>query len=196
VNGLTVHRSDIPEAHQVEHLGIPGVSVVVSMIQIAPRLSLGELERAINQADGQDLIDTEMLRSELDAFAGQKGVVPLREALDRRTYSMSRSELERRFRPIARRAGLPRPETCVMRNGWEVDFLWRDLCLVVETDSLRYHRTAAQQNRDRKRDQTHLAAGDTPLRFTHGQVRYEPGYVERTLRAVVARIRRSQQLKL
>jgi hypothetical protein len=44
-------------------LGIPGVSVVVSMIQIAPRLSLGELERAINQADGQDLIDTEMLRS-------------------------------------------------------------------------------------------------------------------------------------
>ena len=108
---------------------------------------------------------------------------------------MSRSELERRFRPIARRAGLPNPATCVTRNGWEVDFFWPDLRLVIETDSLRYHRTPAEQNRDRRRDQAHLAAGDTPMRFTHGQVRYEPEHVERTLRRVAARIRSSQRSK-
>ncbi len=118
--------------------------MVVAMVQVAPRLSLGDLERAINQADGKDLIDPESLRLALEDFAGFPGVRPLREALDRRTYAMSRSELERRFRPIARRAGLPKPETCVKHNGFEVDFLWRDLGLVVETDSLRYHRTTAQ----------------------------------------------------
>ena len=195
VSGVHIHRSDIDPAHRIEHGGIPGVSAVVAMIQIAPRLSLGELERAINQADKKGLVDPERLRTALDGFAGTAGVRPLREALDRRTYAMSRSELERRFRSIARRAGLPKPETCVMHNGWEVDFLWRDLGLVVETDGLRYHRTPAEQNRDRRRDQAHLAAGDTPLRFTHGQVHYEPEHVELTLRAVAARLRREERSK-
>ncbi len=80
-----------------------------------------------------------------------------------------------------------------MHNGWEVDFLWRDLGLVVETDSLRYHRTPSEQYRDRKRDQAHLAAGDTPLRFTHGQVRYEPEDVENSLRSVPAECRRRRR---
>ena len=51
-------------------------------------------------------------------------------------------------------------------NGFEVDFFWPTLGLVVETDGLRYHRTPAQQARDRVRDQAHTAAGLTPLRFT------------------------------
>jgi hypothetical protein len=185
VKGLRIIRSDVPPSHQIEHEGIPGVSVVFSLVQIAPTLTLGELERAINQADSKDLITPEELRDSLDDLGPLRGLRPLRKALDRRTFAMSRSELERRFRPIARRVGLPPPETCVMRNGWEVDFLWRDLRLVVETDSLRYHRTAAQQARDRLRDQAHLAAGDTPVRFTHSQVRYEPAYVERTLGRIV-----------
>ena len=50
---------------------------------------------------------------------------------------------------------------------------------MVETDSLRYHRTPAQQARDRERDQAHTAAGRTPLRFTHAQVRYEPDACDR-----------------
>jgi very-short-patch-repair endonuclease len=81
-------------------------------------------------------------------------------------------------------AGLPRPETREWVNAFEVDFYWPGLGLVVETDGLRYHRTPAQQARDRRRDQTHTAAGLTTLRFTHAQVRYEPDYVASTLRAV------------
>jgi very-short-patch-repair endonuclease len=60
--------------------------------------------------------------------------------------------------------------------------------LVVETDGLRHHRTPAQQARDRLRDQEHLAAGYTPLRFTHAQVRYEPEHVRSTLRKVAGRL--------
>jgi hypothetical protein len=194
--GLIVHQSNIDPAHIIERNGIPGVSVVIAMVQIAPRLSLGALERAINQADGLDLIDPETLRASLDELGPMKGVRPLRAALDRATFAMSRSELERRFRPIAKGAGLPPPETCETHNGWEVDFLWRDLGLVVETDSLRYHRTPAQQTRDRLRDQAHQAAGDTPVRFTHSQIRYEPEYVERTLARIARRLAAKQRLAL
>jgi very-short-patch-repair endonuclease len=88
-----------------------------------------------------------------------------------------------------RRVGLPLPETGLMLNGFEVDFFWPDLGLVIETDGLRYHRTPAQQARDRLRDQAHTAAGLTPLRFTHAQIRFEREYVIETVELVVERLR-------
>jgi very-short-patch-repair endonuclease len=111
----------------------------------------------------------------------------LRRTLDRRTFRVTRSKLERHFLRIVRRLGLPMPLTRVIVNGYEVDFYWPELGLVVETDGLTYHRTAAAQAADRLRDQTHLAAGVTPLRFTHYQVVHEPGHVEAILRAVAKR---------
>jgi very-short-patch-repair endonuclease len=69
-----------------------------------------------------------------------------------------------------------------------VDFYWPDLGLVVETDGLRYHRTAAQQTRDRLRDRAHTSAGLTTLRFTHAQVRFEPEHVRTTLAKVAQRL--------
>jgi very-short-patch-repair endonuclease len=69
-------------------------------------------------------------------------------------------------------------------NGFKVDFYWPELKLVVETDGLRYHRTAASQTKDLVRGQVHAAAGLTPLRFSHAQVAFDRGHVERTLDAV------------
>jgi very-short-patch-repair endonuclease len=89
--------------------------------------------------------------------------------------------------PIARAAGLPEPLTQAYVNGYRVDFYWPDLRLVVEADSLRFHRTPAQQRRDTERDQAHAMAGLIPLRFTHSQIAYEPRYVRKVLEAVRAR---------
>ena len=69
-----------------------------------------------------------------------------------------------------------------------VDFHWPDLGLVVETDGLRYHRTPAEQARDRVRDQAHTVAGLVPLRFTRAQVRFEPERVKKTLAMVAGRL--------
>jgi very-short-patch-repair endonuclease len=96
------------------------------------------------------------------------------------------SELERLFWPIAAEAGLAPPLTGQRVNGFKVDFYWPDLGLVVETDGLRYNRTPAQQARYRLRDQAHAAAGLTPHRFTHEQVRYQPEHVRAALESVVA----------
>jgi very-short-patch-repair endonuclease len=181
-------RSALAASDVCRHRGIPVTTPVRTLIDIATHVPSGELVAAINEADKLELVDADRLRSALDARAGQQGVGVLRQVLDRATFVLTDSELERRFLPIARRTGLPLPRTRCLVNGFRVDFYWPDLGLVVETDGLRYHRTPAQQARDRVRDQRHVAAGLTPLRFTHAQIRFEPRYVEATLRAVVRRL--------
>jgi very-short-patch-repair endonuclease len=156
-----------------------------TLIDLATVLKHGQLEEAINAADKLQLIDPERLRGEVEAHRGTAGVPMLRDILDRHTFTLTDSELERRFMRLVRRAGLPRPLTQRRVNGYRVDFCWPELKLIVETDGLRYHRTAAQQSKDRARDQAHVAAGFTVLRFTHAQVRYERARVVSTLRAVL-----------
>ena len=73
------------------------------------------------------------------------GVRALRRLLDRDTFQLSDSDLEILFRPLAAAAGLSPPLGKRMVNGFEVDFHWPALGLVVETDGLRYHRTPAAQ---------------------------------------------------
>lgn len=187
--GVIVGRRLIDGRDRVANAGIPVTSPARTLLDLATGLARDPLEAAINEADRRDLIDPEALRAELARFAGLPGVRALRDVLDRRTFTLSDSELERRFRPIARRAGLPLPKTGRRVNGFQVDFFWPDLRLVVETDGLRYHRTPAQQARDRLRDQAHAAAGLTPLRFTRAQVRYEQAHVEAVLAAVANRLK-------
>jgi very-short-patch-repair endonuclease len=187
--GIVVHRRKTRGPWELTvHRGIPVTSPGCTLVDLATRLNLKQLEAAVNEADKRDLIDPESLRAALERLAGRPGVALLRKLLDRRTFRLTDSELERYFLPIARRAGLPSPETGAEVNGFDVDFYWPDLDLVVETDGLRYHRTPAQQARDRLRDQAHLAAGTTPLRFTHAQVRFESEYVQTILASVARRL--------
>lgn len=186
--GLRIHRVTLTASDTTIHDRIPATSPVRTLIDLAAELPVSRLERAVNQADKLGLVDPESMRDSLADRAGQRGLPALRDLLDRDTFLLTESELERRFLPIARRAGLGEPETGVRLNGFVVDFHWEGLGLVVETDGLRYHRTALQQARDRRRDQAHAAAGLTTLRFTHRQVASEPTAVARTLAAVARRL--------
>ena len=188
--GIAVHRrAKLAPSELTEHRGIPVTTPARTLVDLAARLARDELERAIGEADKRDLIDPEALLRALADFGRQPGVAMLRDTLDRRTFTLTDSELERLFLTIARRAGLGPPQTQQWVNGFRVDFYWPELGLVVETDGLRYHRTPAQQARDRRRDQAHAAAGLTPLRFTRAQVRYEAEHVCQTLAAVADRLR-------
>lgn len=188
--GLRVHRRLIGPDERAVRSRIPLTTVARTLVDLAERIPPRELEAAVNEADKLDLIDPEALRSAVDGYAGRGGVRGLRKVLDRQTFALTDSELERRFLSICRGLGLPLPETGRRINGFKVDFYWPDLGLVVETDGLRYHRTPSQQARDRLRDQAHTAAGLTPLRFTYAQVRYERDHVRSTLAAVVRRLER------
>jgi very-short-patch-repair endonuclease len=153
----------------------------------AAYLDDGPWETAVNEADSLNLCTPDQVRAAAESIR-RPGVKRVRRVLDRLTFTLTDSQLERLFLPIARRAGLPKPLTQYDLNGWRVDFYWPALGLVVECDSLSYHRTASKQTRDIRRDQTHTVAGLTCLRFTHRQVRYERDYVRATLEAVASRL--------
>jgi len=187
--GLKVHRrASLGDCHVTTEFGIPVTTPIQTIIDMTCRLDRRGIERMINEADKFNLTNPPALRKALNQRTGEPGVARLRQILDRRTFRLTKEELERRFLPLARTAGLPVPLTGEWVNDFEVDFYWPDLGLVVETDGLRYHRTPAEQARDRLRDQAHTAAGLTQLRFTHEQVRYEPDYVRKILARTASRL--------
>ena len=187
--GLRVYRRPgMLERDVTRHFGIPVTGIVRTMVDQAARLDRSALERMIGEADKWGLIGPEELRRALDIRCGERGLPLLREILDRRTFRLTESELERRLLKLVEEAGLPLPLTRQQVNGFKVDFYWPALGLVVETDGLTYHRTPAQQTRDRVRDQAHTAAGLTQLRFAHAQVCFEAEQVAATLRRVVRRL--------
>jgi hypothetical protein len=189
-HGIVVHRRRaIPGLGEVtQREGVPVTSVACTLVDLAAVIERCELEAAVNEADKLDLVDPEELRDALDHLRRRPGVAALRRLLDSPTFTLTDSELERRFLPLAHKAGLAAPQSGIYVNGFKVDFYWPSLGLVVETDGLRYHRTPAQQARDRVRDQAHTAAGLTPLRFTRAQVRFDPRHVQATLAAAAKRL--------
>lgn len=176
------------------HHEIPVTTPIQTLIDLSTEIAPTRVERAVNEADKRDLIDPEALRAELNGHAGQPGAPLLRRLLDKRTFRLSDSDLEILFRPIALEAGLPPPLTKEIVNGWEVDFFFPTLGLVVETDGLRYHRTPSTQTRDARRDRAHVLAGMTPLRFTHYEIKYESPRVRSELRRIAAALTRPSDI--
>ena len=186
--GITVHRRhDLTDDVLTRRHRIPVTTPIETLLDLACTWPAGRVEDAIRRADKLDLVDLRELRRAAD-IPHRRGARAMRELLDRRQLLLTDSELERRFVPIVRRAGLSDPLPQQWVDGYRVDFYWPNLDLVVETDGLRYHRTPTQQAEDRRRDQAHTAAGRTTLRFTHAQVRYEPTHVLRVLRRVGTRL--------
>jgi very-short-patch-repair endonuclease len=184
----TRRRPALPDEDVTIYCGIPVTTPARTLLDLAAAVAPARLERAVNEADKLDLIDPETLRRWLESRRREPGATALRRLLDRATFRLSDSELERLFRPLALAAGLPQPQTKQRLNGFEVDFAWPGLGLVVETDGLRYHRTPASQERDLRRDQAHVSSGLTTLRFSHHQVKFEADRVRSVLAATAARL--------
>ena len=193
--GLRVRgRPSLSAEGVTSHDDIPVTTPLQTLIDLSTELAPIGVERAVNEADKRDLIDPETLRSELDLHIGEPGVKALRALLDKRTFRLSDSDLEVLFRPIAMEAGLPPPITKETVNGFEVDFFFPDLGLVIETDGLRYHRTPSTQTRDARRDRAHTLAGMTPLRFTHYEIKYESARVRSELHRIAAALARPSDI--
>jgi very-short-patch-repair endonuclease len=163
--GITVHRSSTL---------IAGVSILRDGIRVTKAArTLRDLHRvatedayrtAVRRALDLRLISSDQLRSEDE---------------------LTRSKMERLFRSLCRRHRLPQPEVNARVAGFEVDFLWRDRRLVVETDSWRHHGDRATFETDRARDAHLQSLGFRVLRFTWRQIIDRPAFVARSLRALV-----------
>ena len=110
----------------------------------------------------------------------------LAEATDEPPFT--RSELERIFLELVRRANLPLPVVNGLVLTHEVDFHWPQHRLIVEADSRAFHAHALAFHQDRQRDLDLELAGWHVLRVTWRQVLDEPDRVT-TLAEIPARRR-------
>jgi very-short-patch-repair endonuclease len=186
VPGVKTHRRDLAPGEITQRHDIPVTTLLLTLIDVASHLTQPQLEAAINEADKLGL-RADALPALLTDCPRRPGLAALK-ATAGPGFRRTDSDLERLFLRLVRAAGLPVPLTQQAVSGYRVDFHWPDLNLVVEVDGLTYHRTAAQQARDRARDQAHTAAGLTQLRFSNRQVRTEPDHVIATLGAVIRRL--------
>ena len=185
--GITVHRVGRPP-RATRHRGIAVTTIAQTLLDLAATFTSARLERALGEAELHPFHDEAELERLVAASTGRRGVARLRRLLagHEAGAGMPRNIMERRFRKLCGDAGLPRPECNRRLLGHEIDFLWRDLGVAVETDGRSIHQRRAAFGRDRRRDRDLQLAGYVALRFTFAEVMREPALVVAALRRAVA----------
>lgn len=192
-SGIDAHRDgSLTLEDRTEVHGIPCTTVARTLLDLAAVLPVWELKKAISEAEVLRLLDHAALRRLIKRSRGRRGVARLRMLLDdiHPLTRWTRSEMERLFLDMCARARLPEPEVNVSLDvggaRLKPDFLWRDVGLIVEADSRRYHDTDSAFQHDRRREQRLLLAGWRVARCTWEQVEREPRNLAKTIQALLA----------
>jgi hypothetical protein len=187
---LRVHRSATLEQDETTTLRcIPITTPVRTIIDLATMLTGRPLEHVLDHAEQLRLIDFAELERCLAAHPTRPGSPSLRAMLCRYTAgsTVTRSEMEERFLHLCDDHGLPRPTVNTRVEGVEVDFAWRDACLIVEVDGYRYHRSPSMFESDRERDVMLVLAGWQVLRFTWTELTSRSAWVAQAIADCLAR---------
>lgn len=157
------------------HAGIRCTTASRTLVDMAGQYGGKSLRRLVEQAAVLQLLDVEAIDRML-ARRRRRGAPRLRRILaawrtDDRRPARLRSLMEARVRAAAIEAGVPRPLcNVVLRLDGEcieVDLLWKEQRLVVETDGEKTHGTAVAFGRDRRRRPTATAPSFLPVRLMH-----------------------------
>jgi Protein of unknown function (DUF559) len=163
--GIRVHRSGRIAAEEVTvRGGIPVTTIARTLLDLADVLDKQALRRAVTEAEYRNRFDLTSLNAVVDGNPGRRGAKLMRavEAAGHRT----RSPLEDRFLSFIDRWGVEEPASGVWIEGYEVDFVWTRVGLVVELDGAAAHGTRAAVRRDRKKDRLLWRAGFRTMRLT------------------------------
>jgi very-short-patch-repair endonuclease len=164
--GIRVHRSGRLAPEEVaERSGIPVTTVARTLLDLADAIDMRALRRAVTEAEYRDLFDLAAINAVVQANPGRRGRKLMTAAVEGRRHR-TRSPLEDRMLAFIVRWGVEEPESNVWIEGYEVDFLWRRVGLVVELDGLAAHATREAVRRDRKRDRVLWRAGIRTMRLT------------------------------
>jgi very-short-patch-repair endonuclease len=165
-----LHRADRDRVR-----GIPTTAPARALIDFAAEATDEELERATGEAYARELVTDAKIFAAIERAPRRAGIAAVKAMLGRDGGPQwTHSEGERRMLRLIRAAGLPAPQTQVPIAGWPADFFWRDQRLIVEVDGYPFHSHRRAFERDRKRDQAHIAAGYRVIRFTFRQLKEEP----------------------
>jgi len=183
---IQVHRTTVldPRRDVVAVDGIPATSVARTLVDLAGVVKPELLEKALEQAERQRVLDVRAVADVVARTRGRhgRGHAAIREALARHAATgtqLTRSWLERAFLRLTDAHGLPRPRMNAWIGDMEVDATWPQQRVAVELDGWGEHATRAAFARDRERGNALQVRGWVVLRFTHGQVTREPAVVAR-----------------
>jgi very-short-patch-repair endonuclease/predicted transcriptional regulator of viral defense system len=179
-DGLRIHRPrHLDPADTTHHRAIPVTAIPRTLIDLAEMVSRRSLERALDEAEFLGLLVGVQVEQALERHRGRAGAARLAACLRRHEPGTTRtkSPLEEAFLALVREVGLAQPEVNVRLGPYEIDFLWREQRLAVETDAGASHDRAAARERDAARDAWLAAADYESLRFTWHQVTERPGEV-------------------
>ena len=179
--GIDAHRhGSLMSSDRSSHRGVPCTTVARTLLDLAAVVPIGELQRAIAEAEVLGLFDIAQMRRLIRRARGRRGVARLRmlvDGLDR--GDQAHAQRARATLPIplpasgAARAGgerTARPRRCSHPPGLSL----RDARLIVETDGRLYHDTRSAFEADRRRAQRLQLAGSRVAPCTWSQVVQEP----------------------
>lgn len=186
IDGVRWHRVRLPPPDEFEiRDGIPCTTVSRTLVDMAGSTGWNSMRRLVEQAAILRLLDPEEIDRIL-SLGRRRGAPRLRTILGpwrgtQERRPVVRSRLEARLLPRLIEEGLPAPRTNVKLrvegHSFEIDMLWEEQRLAIETDGEETHGTRAAFQRDRKRDQVLAAAGYRTARITWRQVVDEPNAV-------------------
>lgn len=194
LDGIRVHGGATLAPQDVIVIeNIPCTALARTLLDIAEAGTRREVERALDLAEQQQILDMRAIDDVLARANGRRGGKLLRAVLagHRVASTLTRNDLEEAFLAIAR--GIERPPDA--SNVWiafpegdgaEADFLYRDQRLIVETDGRDPHSIRKAFTSDRRRDARLMLLGWRVVRFTWQQVTHEPAYVAATVRGLLA----------
>lgn len=187
-HGIQVHRSRSIERRDLRgRERIPVTSPALTLLGLAAATDLQTVESALDEARIRRLVSDADLGALRVRTAGAAGWAELNTLLEsERGPGFSRSEAERRMLALIRSSGLPEPRRNARINGFEVDFHWPELKLVVEVDGYAYHSGRASFERDRERRVELAAVGVEVLPFTWRQIDGRPHWVVAQLSGAIA----------
>jgi hypothetical protein len=192
--GIRVHSgATLTPADVTVHEAIPCTTVARTLLDLADVLSFDALDRAVHESVARRLFDLGAVRESLARANGRRGAQQLREVLADPGHlegPLPHRGIEERFFAFCRHQGLPRPEVHpdvpTAAETLEVDFLWRNQRLILETDSRDWHTTIRSRERDAYRDRLLEDAGYRVRRCRWAQVVYEPERLAAVLRELLA----------
>jgi hypothetical protein len=178
--GITFHHTrNLESTDRTKVDGVLVTTVARTLLDLATVLQSRRLQRALEEADRRELLNFAALTELLDRNRGRPGVAGLRALLQiyAPVPAFTRSELERRFRALCRKAGLPLPAMNMFVAGCEVDAAWLDCGLIVEIDTYELHGSRRAFEDDRARDGALQLAGYHVLRVTDQRLLADPAGV-------------------
>jgi hypothetical protein len=193
--GIRLHRPLSLDALDTTELdGIPITTVAQTLLDAATPaygLNIGKL---VHEAEVQQLLDMRAIWAVLARQPNHPGARRL-DGASREEVPFTRSGLERAALALFRSFSVPEPECNVHVSDGEklveVDFMWRELGLIVEVDGSRYHSTRWRRRKDAAKTAALRGQGWTVLRFSDVEVAGTPANVAAAVLAAMSRPRTS-----